>query len=428
MTQRIGRSKVLLVFFAAVFALTSLGLQKSMAATVQVGTCLIGPPHYSTIQKAVNASEPGTTIKVCPGNYPEQVLITKTLTLTGVESDTGSTPIITPPAGGIVQNATGLAGSDAIGAQILVQNATGVNISGLTVDGSGNQLTCAPDLMGIYYQNASGIVTYVVTRNQNLGSGNECQSGEGIFAQSGYGFSGASAVVIENSHVYAYQKNGVSGDGDTLTVTISANDIVGQGPTPFVAQNGIQITDGTKGAILNNSVSNDIYSGTSSSATGILVFASSGISLEGNTVESTQGIIVFSGGTDGSADQTTIISNRVLDTNTFDGIDVCSNGNTVVSNAVFGSSEGGIHLDDSCAEPNGSSSGNNNTVTNNRINDVCAGLLLGSGTGNTISPNTIFNAADTNLAGDSCSATPSSGTGAQGKARNRRPRPLFVRP
>ena len=428
MTQRVGRARILLVFFATAFALTSFGLRQSMAATVQVGNCLSGPPHYSTIQKAVNASAPGTTIRVCPGNYPEQVLITKTLTLTGVEGDTGSTPVITPPADGIVQNATGLAGSDAIGAQILVQNATGVNITGLTVDGSGNQLTCSPDLMGIYYQNASGIVSYVVTRNQNLGSGNECQSGEGIYAQSGYGFSGASAVVIENSHVYAYQKNGVSGDGDTLTVTISANDVVGQGPTPYVAQNGIQISDGTKGTVLSNSVSNDIYSGTSSSATGILVIAASGISLEGNTVDSTQGIVVFSDGTYGSADQTTIISNRVLDTNTFDGIDVCSNGNTVVSNAVFGSSEGGVHLDDSCVELNGSPSGNNNTVTNNRVNDVCAGLLLGSGTANTISPNAIFNAAYTNLAGDSCSATPSSGTGAQAKTRNRRPRALLVRP
>jgi hypothetical protein len=424
--QIIGRAGFL--FFATVFfALTRFGSQQLMAATVQVGNCLNGPPHYSTIQSAVNASAPGTTIKVCPGNYPEQVVIKKKLTLTGVETGTGSTPVVTPPAGGIVQNATGLVASSPIGAQILVQNVTGVNISGLTVDGSGNRLSCILDLMGIYYQNASGIVNYVVARNQNLRSGSYCQSGEGIYAQSGYGYSGASTVVIENSHIYAYQKNGISGDGDTLTVTISANDIVGQGPTTYVAQNGIQITDGTKGTILRNSVLNDIYSGSSYSATGILVYASSGLSLINNKVSNTQGIVVYSGGTDGSADQTMIISNRVLDTNTYDGIDICSSGNTVVSNAIFGSSEAGIHLDDSCVEPDGGPSGNNNAVTKNRINDVCAGLLLGSGTGNTISPNTIFNAAYVNLAGDSCSATPSD-IRTQGKPPKSRPRPVAARP
>jgi hypothetical protein len=423
--QRIGRAKVL--FFATVFALTRFGSQQLMAKTVQVGNCLIEPPHYATIQSAVSASAPGTTIKVCPGNYPEQVVINKKLTLTGAETGTGSTPIVTSPVGGIVQNATGLVASNPIGAQILVQNAPEVDISGLTVDGSGNQLSCTLDLMGIYYQNASGIINHVATRNQNLGSGSYCQSGEGIFAQSGYGYCGVSTVLIENSHVYAYQKNGISGDGDTLTVTISENDIVGQGPTPYVAQNGIQISDGTKGTILSNSVVNDIYSGASYSATGILVYASSDVFLNNNTVSNTQGIVVYSSGTDGSADQTTITSNRVLDTNTYDGIDICSSDNTVVSNTVFGSSEAGIHLNDGCVEANGGPSGNNNTVTKNRINDVCAGLLLGSGTGNTISPNSIFNADYVNLAGDACPATPSD-IKTQGTPPKSRPRPVAARP
>ncbi len=136
--------------------------------------------------------------------------------------------------------------------------------------------------------------------------------------------------------------------------------------------------------------------------------------------------MVYSGGTDGSADQTTIISNRVLDTNTYDGIDICINGNTVVLNVIFGSSEAGIHLDDGCVEPDGGPSGNNNAVTKKRISDVCAGLLVESGTGNTISSNTIFNAAYVNLAGDSCSATPSD-IRTQGKLPKGRPRPVAVR-
>jgi hypothetical protein len=407
---------------------SAFAVQSSMAAsTVEVGNCLTGVPHYSTIQTAVNASAAGTTIRICPGNYPEQVVISKTLALNGVASESGRTPVVTSPSGGIVQNATGLGTSSAIGAQILVENTTGVNITGLTVDGTGNQLSCTLDFMGIYYQNASGVINYVVARNQNLGSGSECQSGEGIFAQSGYGFGGSSAVVVQNSNVYAYQKNGISADGNTLTVTFTANSVVGQGPDPYVAQNGIQITDGTRGTVLNNSVMNDIYTGATYSATGILVYTASGLSINNNTVGNTQGIVVYSGGAAGGADQTTILSNHVVDTDTYDAIDVCSNGNTVVANTIMGSSAGGIHLDDSCAEVNGSSSGNSNTVTKNSINNVCAGILLGSGAGNTVSPNSIFNANYVNLAGDSCSAVASKADATPTTAK-RRPRVAPVRP
>jgi hypothetical protein len=423
LTLKIVRASSLTL--AALLLFAAFAAQSSLAATVQVGSCLTGTPRYSTIQSAVNASPAGTTIRICPGNYPEQVVISKTLTLSGVPSQSGSTPVVTSPAGGITQNATGLGTGSAIGAQILVENATGVDITGLTVDGTGNQLSCTLDLMGIYYQNASGVINYVVARNQNLGSGSECQSGEGIFAQSGYGFSGSSAVVIENSNVYAYQKNGISADGDTLTVTITANSVIGFGPDPYVAQNGIQITGGTRGTVLNNSVMNDIYTGATFSATGILVYTASGLSISTNTVGNTQGIAVFSGGAAGSADQTTLISNHVVDTDTYDAIDVCSNGNTVVANTIMGGNAGGIHLDDSCAEVNGSSSGNSNTVTKNSINNVCAGILLGSGMGNTISPNSIFNANYVNLAGDSCSAVPSKVDATTAK---RRPRFAPVRP
>jgi pectin methylesterase-like acyl-CoA thioesterase len=39
--------------------------------------------HFSTIQSAVDAAPPGTTIRVCPGTYSENVRITTPLTLVG---------------------------------------------------------------------------------------------------------------------------------------------------------------------------------------------------------------------------------------------------------------------------------------------------------------------------------------------------------
>jgi pectin methylesterase-like acyl-CoA thioesterase len=53
-----------------------------MAATVQVGTCRSGVVTFSTIQSAVNASTAGARVLVCPGTYPEQVVIKKSYLFT----------------------------------------------------------------------------------------------------------------------------------------------------------------------------------------------------------------------------------------------------------------------------------------------------------------------------------------------------------
>jgi len=41
-------------------------------------------------------------------------------------------------------------------------------------------------------------------------------------------------------------------------------------------------------------------------------------------------------------------------------------------------------------------------LTGNTINEACAGILLGSGSGNTTAPNSFLNVTNTTLAGDTC--------------------------
>lgn len=101
----------------------------------------------------------------------------------------------------------------------------------------------------------------------------------------------------------------------------------------------------------------------------------------------------------GPANATIIKSNHIGGTQTFDAIDLCSDGNTAQSNVIYGSSQDGIHMDGACPP----STGSNNTVTGNTINEACAGILLGSGTGNTTGPNTFTNVTTTKLNGDVCS-------------------------
>jgi hypothetical protein len=392
------------VFFCA--ALSSLLVIPAFgASTVEVGACSTFP-QYPTIQAAVNGSPAGTTIDVCPGTYPEQVTIAKSLTLQGLKitgNPGAAASIITAPAGGVASNANSLSTGDPIAAQVYVKSNANVTFSNLTVDGTNNGISgCAPDLIGIYFQNASGTVTHVSVVNERLQSGLEgCQSGEGIYAQSGSG--GSSAVNVNNSIVQDYQKNGITGNEAGTVLTATSNTVVGQGSTTGAAENGIQIGFGATGTISSNTVSDDVWapdtiSDPGDAAAGILVFASKQVSITSNRVTNTQfGIAVVSDSVDGAADHATISSNVVNATRIFDAIDVCSNNNSVSSNTINGADESGIHLDDTCG-----STGSTNSVLNNTISLTCAGILQGTGSANTLSGNVYFDVVQQKPVGDTC--------------------------
>ena len=113
--------------FACLALLFTAGFSGKASATsnTAAGLCSAGGNHYTTIQAAVNAAELLPTpriVRVCPGTYPEQVLITGSLTLEGVSSGNSGAAIITAPVGGMVANATSTYGGPAIEAQVLVQN------------------------------------------------------------------------------------------------------------------------------------------------------------------------------------------------------------------------------------------------------------------------------------------------------------------
>jgi parallel beta-helix repeat protein len=326
-----------------------------------------------------------------------------------------------------------------VASQVLVKNAHQVVLNNITVDGNNNGISsCATDIRGIYYQNASGTIENVTTRNQVAGypslALDGCQTGQGIFVQSGYGTSSTPQyVAILGNSVREFAKNGITVDGSPLNFLLQKNYLVGQGPTTGAAQNGVQISDGATGQVLNNTTIDEIWapdtsSDTGDAASGILIYSSANVEIGFNTVGSTQfGIVLVSDATypspqdpTGVADHTNIHDNSVLGTQIFDGIDVCSNNNTVSNNTVFSSTEAGIHLDSTCG-----STGKNNVVVSNTINDACAGILQG-GTPNTLgstsnplagllggllpglilpglpAPNTFYNVTNTVLAGDVC--------------------------
>jgi hypothetical protein len=412
--------------------LVALGGQALASNSVTAGLCPGPGTHYTTIQAAVNAVSIGGTVKVCPGPYPEQVTISKNMTLIGIASGTSDAAVVTVPNGGLVTNGV----TDIFGfptaAQIFVQNAN-VTVSHITVDGSNDGLTdCSIDAIGIYYQNSSGIITDNAVRNVLLPTSLQgCQDGLAINVESS---NSTPAVTISNNSVRNYDKNGITATGPGTAglgpvVTVKGNTVIGLGATTVTAQNGIQVGLGATGSITSNYVADDIYtnppncSPSCTGASGILVYASAGVTISSNTIESTQfGIVpVTDPNFGGPANGTIIKSNHIGGTQLFDAIDLCSDGNTAQTNLIYGSSQDGIHTDDSCSP----STGSNNVVTGNTINEACAGILLGSGTGNTIAPNTFLNVTNTTLSGDVC--TPAVGAVANGMSGSHssvRPSPL----
>jgi nitrous oxidase accessory protein NosD len=327
---------------------------------------------FTSIQDAINAANPGSLIRVCPGTYREQLSINKSLR---IEGDNGA--IVLPS--NMVANTAGSSGSP-IAAAILVKDAENVEIEGLIVDTAHNGITeCSPDLIGILYQNSSGSIEHNAVRNTKLSvSLNGCQSGDAIVVQSLGGES--SKVSIDDNSVHDYQKNGITGNESGTEVTITNNVVTGLGPTTGAAQNGIQIGFGGKGSVLRNTVTDNVWSPCVSlkncafNATGILIFQSDDVRVEHNSVATNQ-VGIFAGG-----QHTKIESNNISNSLVLVGIDLAGDNNLASRNDVTNSSQAAILIE-----------GNDNKVQSNDITEAPIGVLKLSGTvGNTHPGNSFF--------------------------------------
>ncbi len=110
--------------------------------------------QYTTVTDAVNAAAPGDVIAICPALHPEQLIITKPLTLRGPTVN-GVSRVLLQPA--LAANFGGLP----FEAVIATVNTNGVTIENLAVDASNNTVNgCTPSLAAIHYYNSSGTVDH----------------------------------------------------------------------------------------------------------------------------------------------------------------------------------------------------------------------------------------------------------------------------
>lgn len=364
---------------AMLLTLTVTGRGQVLSAVLEVGC---PGAAYTTIQAAVNDASPGDTIKVCAGTYDEQVVITSPVKLKG---ENGAIVMPSP----MTANTTSLATGNPIAAAILVMNTTNVTVEGLTVDGDDSGIFCGPNMIGVFYRNASGKIKDVAVRNmKSLPGGEGCQSGLGIFVQSGDG--GTSKVAVETCSVHDYQKNGITGNGSGTDIKVKGCVVTGIGSTPGAAQNGIQIGFGATGQIEENTVINHIWARCTSVsscdwvATNILIFDANNVKIAKNTAGKSQ-VGIYLQGNNGKVE-----GNNVFDTDIWDGILLWGDNNKAENNTITNSDEAAVFL-----------LGNNNKVTGNRINETPIGVWefkdVGVGIGNVIEGNRFVNTPTTVL-------------------------------
>jgi hypothetical protein len=313
-----------------------LGAPSAVATTYVVGTCQPRLKMFTTIEAAVLASSAGGTVWVCPGTYPEQVTISGPLTLAGLSSGDAGRAVIAVPPNGLQVNATSIQGGFPVAAQVLVTAGTpSVNITDITVDGSGNNLSSADLLAGIFYDvGTSGTVNKVTTRNQ-LGAA----EGIGIWAQNS--LASNYSVTIENSSVHDVNFIGIfvlsNQTPPTLTATVKGNRVV-------TYENGI--LDQAGGTVTGNFIS--------AGFTAIALQNGSSASVTGNTLTDAQvGITVGNGGN--------VVKSNVIWNSQY-GIDLFGNGATIQSNNVAKATVG---IKFGCFT---------GTVSGNTINDAGTGI------------------------------------------------------
>ncbi len=413
--------------FGALAAATfAFAFHSAGAHTLRVGTCVAAAHTYVTIQAAVDAASNGDAVVICPGTYPEQVSVTKSVSLKAVRNM--DAPQIVVPAGGLVQNTT-MTNGTATAAQILIApSAAGTaNVTGLVVDAADNNNTnCSLEMIGIYYKNAGGRIRRNTVQNQIGPVGfQNCQNGIGILVENQV--VGTDAVAVESNRVRNFDKNGIVVQGPGSVGTITRNTVTGLGPTDILAQNGIEVAHGATANVALNLVSDFIYTPETFGSSAIILYdlssevyqtpptvqkntinnAQFGVALDGvngvpgnlvqvvsNTITNVEwaGVGLYSETALSpavNADYIYVWNNKVNTTTIYDGIDVCSDNNTISRNTVANSSaEAAIHLDALCEQANGDPSGSSNTVSDNRITTACVGILSGPPEGdNTIGVN-----------------------------------------
>ncbi len=240
----------------ALVASDNAALWVSTAPTVGGNGTSCTQPGFSTISAAIQAVPSSGTINVCAGDYAEQLTITKPMTIVGHGKVVVQLPSVPANSATACDTAPGTAAYQPDQDGVVVCGAIKVSVTDLQIDSAWPGSTCDDSLYGVLI---GGGATLEMSNSAITAAGavplNGCQGGIGI--QDGMAWTTPNEVghlILSDSQVSGYQKNGITVDGKGSTATITRVTVHGIGPTTQIAQNGIQVSNGALAAVLHSTV------------------------------------------------------------------------------------------------------------------------------------------------------------------------------
>jgi len=308
------------------------------------------------IQDAIDDASPGDTIKVHEGNYTEQLIINKSLTLIGdpgpkiIAPDVRST--FTIPESGATWDPIIFAYGSLTGSETI-----SVTIEGFEIDG-GNKAASSYRYVAVLLRNVKpGIVFNNTIHSLYPPSGTG--KGPQTFGILVYG---DSEVTISHNEIRDFSRGGIgitgdAGPGTDPSAVIEQNTVFGNGfeaETGWWAENGIQVGYGATALIQDNKVYDCTVNNPDWAATGILIVdTEEGAIVSNNYIEGCDigiGAVDFPGSVYGSPWDYHILSNVIITRNTLIGntwqIDISNDARniTVTYNDIINATEDGIDV------------------------------------------------------------------------------------
>jgi hypothetical protein len=231
------------------------------ASTLFVGSRVEAPGNscskagFSSVQAAIEAASPGSTIQICGGTYREQLEIDKPLAIVGKSSPTILLPEHPVNSETTCDEERNLARGGQPDQDLVALCTTGtVTVSKVTFEAKWPEGTCDDSLYGILVAGGATLNASNITVD---GAGafpvNGCQGGVGIQVGSHsagqVGHAALTSITVEH-----YQKNGITVDGSGSSATVTKATITGAGPVAQ-GQNGIQVSRGADANISKATIS-----------------------------------------------------------------------------------------------------------------------------------------------------------------------------
>jgi len=386
----------------------------AFCVTSSAKTWIVGQPgtscpnaRYTTITDAVNAAAPGDVIAICPALYPEQLVITKPLTLRGLDINGVNRVLLQP-------SLTAGFGGLAFEAVIAVTNTQDVTIENLAIDASQNTLSgCGTSLAAIHFYDSSGTVRNNALFGATVADPQNCVK---VLPASGFGIeveadeAGPFCVSVEHNSIHDYTRDGVYVTGSGVTARIEDNSISGVGPAIGTFQFGVFVLNGAVGLIKRNVITEGLCGTLSVSACvnvrseGVtLRAAGDGTAIDSNIINNAQSGIFTN-----AANQIRITNNLISNIVGYDGVDLQGTSNSFIDGNVIFNAVPVVNQSCGVWETPGSGSAGgteqDNRISHTTVNDSYCGVghVATTAVGAGVYHNTLY----TVLASDAASSPP----------------------